>query len=141
MYPLLADIYYPIIEQSPYGNLKKQWVLDRTIACFFNPAGRKFKEDVKVNPNITIDNVYVGRVKNDITESNGNEMYSITNIIITNIRDASGNLIYTESAGPRKGNATIFEISTSNPIVGPFGKVEYYHIVITRSENQAVDLW
>jgi len=71
IYPLLADIYYPIVEQGAYGNLKKQWVLDRTIACFFNPAGRKFKEDVIINPSITIDNSVVGRVKNDITENNG----------------------------------------------------------------------
>lgn len=138
MYPLLADIYYPIIEQGAYGNLKRQWVLDRTIACFFNPAGRKFKEDVQPNTNITIDNSLVGRIKNDLTESNGNELYSITNIIITNIRDANGNMIYNESAGPRKGQSTIFEISTSNPIVGPFGKTEYYKLVIKRSDNQAV---
>jgi len=141
IYPLLADIYYPIVEQGAYGNLKKQWVLDRVVACFFNPAGRKFKEDVIINPNITIDNAIVGRVRNDITENNGNELYSITNIIITNIRDAQGNSIYNESSGPRKGQSTIFEISTSNPVVGPFGKVDYYHLVINRSDNQAVDLW
>jgi len=140
MYPLLMDVYYPIIETGAYGNLKKQWVLDRTVACFFNPAGRKFKEDVQINPNITIDNSLVGRVRNDITESNGNDLYAMTNIIITNIRDNSGNYIYNESAGPRKGQPTIFELSTSNPIVGAFGKTEYYKLVINRSDNQAVDL-
>ena len=139
-YPLLMDIYYPVVEQSPYGNLKRQWVLDRTVACFFNPAGRKFKEDVVINTNITIDNAIVGRVRNDLTESNGNELYSITNIIITNIRDKEGNIIYNESSGPRKGQATIFEVSTSNPVVGPFGKTDYYKLVINRSDNQAVDL-
>jgi hypothetical protein len=140
VYPLLADVYYPIINTGPYGNMEKQWVLDRTIACYFNPAGRKFKEDVKIHPNITIDNSYVGRAKSDITESNGNDLYSITNIVVTNIRDNDGNYIYNESAGPRKGQPTIFEISTSNPIVGPFGKTEYYKLVITRSDNQAADL-
>jgi hypothetical protein len=140
MYPLLMDIYYPIIETGAYGNLEKQWVLDRTVACFFNPAGRKFKEDIKINTNITIDNTLVGRVKNDITASNGNSLYAMTNIIITNIRDANGDYIYNESAGPRKGQPTIFEISTSNPIVGAFGKIEYYKLVIARSDNQAVDL-
>jgi hypothetical protein len=140
VYPLLADIYYPIVEQGAYGNVKKQWVLDRTIACFFNPASRKFKQDVVINTSITIDNSLVGRVRTDITENKGNELYSITNIIITNIRDKNGDIIYTESSGIRKGQPTIFEISTSNPIVGPFGKIEYYKLVITRSDNQAVDL-
>jgi hypothetical protein len=139
IYPLLADIYYPIVDTGAYGNVKKQWVLDRTIACFFNPAGRKFKEDITPNANINIDNVLVGRVRNDITQSD-NELYSMTNIIITNIRDAQGNLIYNESAGVRKGKSTIFEIATSNPIVGPFGGTEYYKVVIRRSENQAADI-
>jgi hypothetical protein len=25
--------------------------------------------------------------------------------------------------------------------MGPFGKIEYYNIVLRRSENQAVDAW
>lgn len=139
VYPLLADVYYPIVTTGGYGDVKKQWVLDRTIACFFNPAGRKFKEDVTPNANINIDNVLVGRVRNDITQSD-NESYSMTNIIITNIRDAQGNIIYNESAGIRKGKSTIYEIATSNPIVGPFGGTEFYKLVIRRSENQAADV-
>jgi hypothetical protein len=139
IYPLLADIYYPIVETGAYGNLKKQWVLDRTIACFFGPAGRKYKEDVTPNVNITIDNVLVGRTRKDITQSE-NDSYSITNIVVANIRDAQGNSIYNESAGVRSGRSTIFEIATSVPIVGPFGGTEYFNVIIRRSENQAVDI-
>ena len=140
MYPLLADVYYPISEQGAYGNLKKTWVLDRTIACAFNPAGRKYKEDVIADENITIDNSLVGRIRSDITQSSRDNLNSMTNIIIANIRDAAGNIIYNESAGPRVGKSTIFEIATSNPIVGAFGTTEYYKLVIRRSDNQAIDL-
>ena len=139
-YPLLADIYYPIVETGAYGNLKKQWVLDKTIACFFNVAGSKFKQDVGTEANINIDNSIMGRVRNNPTQSSTDSLYSITNIIVTNIRGNDGKLIYEESAGPRSGNATLFEIATLNPITGPFGKVEYYKVVLRRSENQAVDL-
>ena len=66
--------------------------------------------------------------------------YSITNIIITNIRDSSGNIIYNESSGPRKGKATIFEIASINPIIGAFGSTEYYKLVIRRSENQGANV-
>jgi len=137
-YPLLADIYYPIVEQGAYGNVSKTWVLDKTVACFFNPAGRKFKEDVNSEAMVNIDNSLVGRVRNDITQSNQSASYSLTNIIITNIRDTQGNIIYNESAGSRSGLSSIFEVATLNPIVGPFGKTEYYKLVIRRSENQAI---
>jgi hypothetical protein len=139
-YPLLADVYYPIVEQGAYGNLKKQWVLDRSIACFFGPAGRKYKEDIVPNVNVTVDNAMVGRTRSNILESTGSEDFSSTNIIITNIRDKNGVVIYDESSGPRKGQPTIYEIATFLPIVGPFGSTEYYKAVIRRSENQAVDL-
>lgn len=140
IYPMLADIYYPIVEQGVLGNVQKQWVLDRTIACNFTPAGRKYKQDIQTNANITLDNSLVGRTKSDITSSTRDSLNAMTNIVIANIRDASGNIIYNESSGIRTGKSTIFEISTFNPIVGAFGSVEYFKVVIARSDNQAVDI-
>jgi hypothetical protein len=139
-YPLLADIYYPIVETGAYGNSKKTWVLDKTIACAFNPGGLKNKKDVGTEANINIDNSISGRARTDITKSNTESLYSMTNIIVTNIRDRDGNLIYNESAGPRSGLATLFEVATMNPVVGAFGKTEYYKLILRRSENQAIDL-
>jgi hypothetical protein len=141
IYPLLADVYFPIIEQGAYGNVKKQWVLDRTIACAFNPAGRKFKEDMDVTSTITnLDNTMVGRIKNDILTLTRENQVAMTNILITNIRDINGNEIFTESAGVRAGKSTLYEIATYNPIVGPFGTTEYYKIVVRRSENQGAEV-
>lgn len=139
-YPLLADIYYPIVETGAYGNLKKQWVLDKTVACFFNVGGSKFKEDIGTEANIIIDTALIGRLRNNPAISSTDSLYSTTNIIVTNIRGNDGILIHSESSGPRSGNATLFEIATLVPIVGPFGKTEYYKVILRRSENQAVDL-
>lgn len=140
IYPLLADVYYPIVEQSSYGNVKKQWILDRTIACYFESVGTAGKEEVKPNINITKEVLLLGRTKTDLRISKYEEANSITNVVLTNIRDASGSHIYIETSGTRKGKSTIFEIATQEPIVGPFGSVEYYKAVIRRSENQAVDV-
>jgi hypothetical protein len=139
-YPLLADIYYPIVDVGAYGNVKKQWVLDKTVACSFNVAGSKFKQEVGTEANINISNSIIGRVKNNPTISSTESLHSITNIVITNIRGNDGKTIYDESSGPRSGSPTLFEVATLNPIVGPFVKVEYYKVVLRRSENQAVDL-
>ena len=141
IYPLLADVYFPLIEQGAYGNIKKQWIFDRTIACFFNPAGRAFKEDMQVDASKAIlDNSLVGRIKTDILTLTRENQVAMTNILITNIRDTAGNIIYNESAGVRAGKATLFEIATYNPIVGPMGTTEYYKLVIRRSENQGADI-
>jgi hypothetical protein len=137
---MLADIYYPIVDQGPYGNVQKNWIHDKTIACNFSSAGSAFKEDVKPNVNITQDTIMLGRAKTDIRFSTNKNQNSITNVIVTNIKDKDLNEIYVETAGPRAGKSTLFEVATVEPFTGPFGSVEYYRIVLRRSENQAADL-
>ena len=100
-----------------------------------------FKEEVTPNINITQEKLLLGRCKTDIRLSSKEAKNSITNVIITNIRDKNCNEIYLETSGPRSGKSTIFEIATQDPFAGPFGNVEYYNLVIRRSENQAVDIW
>ena len=140
IFPMLADIYYPIVDQGPYGNVKKNWIHDKTIACNFSSAGSAFKEDIKPNANITQDTIMLGRAKTDIRFSTNQDQNSITNVIVTNIKDKTLNEIYVETAGPRAGKSTLFEVATVEPFTGPFGSVEYYRIVLRRSENQAADL-
>ena len=140
MFPMQADIYYPIVEQGAYGNVSKTWVLDRTIACSLTGAGSALKEEIKPNVNITQNTVVIGRAKTDIRVSSRDSNASITNVIVTNIKDSNCNDVYLETSGPRAGKSTIFEIATQEPFVGPFGGVEYYKLVLRRSENQAVDL-
>lgn len=139
-FPMQADVYHPIVEQGAYGNVQKTWVLDRTIACSFAPAGTAFKEEVVPNINITQEKILIGRCKTDIRMSSLEARNSITNVIITNIKDKNCNEIYKETSGPRSGKSTIFEIATQDPYAGPFGNVEYYKLIIRRSENQAVDI-
>ena len=140
MYPMLADIYYPIVDQGAYGNLKKQWVLDRSIACNFGPTGQSASEEVKPNVNISKENILLGRTKTDLRIASNNARNSITNVVVTNIRTKQQNDIYMETSGTRDGKSTLYEIASSEAIVGPFGNVEYSRGVLRRSENQASDL-
>ena len=141
IYPLKADVYYPIVDQGAYGNLTKKWVLDRTIECNFAPAGSASSEEVKPNAKINLDVTLLGRTKNDLRMTSHKSAESIVNVIITNIRANGDTPVYVETAGTRSGKSTIFEIASNEPIVGPFGDIEYYKLVIRRSENQASDIW
>jgi hypothetical protein len=140
MFPMQADVFYPIVEQGAYGNVSKTWSIDRSIICSFTPAGTANKEEVRPNIDLTLDSILIGRVKKDLRVSSKEEGLSITNVVISNIRDQNCNEIYTETAGPRSGKSTIFEIATQQPFVGPFGSIEYYNVILRRSENQAVDV-
>jgi hypothetical protein len=140
MFPMQASLYHPIVEQGDFGAIKKQWVLDRTFACSFSSGGSAFKEEVKPNVNITQNSILVGRTRSDIRISSRDSKNSLTNILITDVKDQEGNLVYMETSGPRSGKGTLFEIATYEPFVGPFGVVESYKLIIRRSENQTGDV-
>lgn len=140
IYPMTMDVYYPMVEQGIYGNVQKHWVKDRTLVCNLSPAGSAGKEEIKPNMNIVQETIIFGRSKSDVRVSAQDSNNAITNIVISNVSDKFGKSIYLETSGPRSGKATIFEIVSNDPIVGPFGSVDYYRITLKRSENQAVDI-
>ena len=84
------------------------------------------------------ENKLIARTKEDPRLSSNNANNATTNILITNIRDASDSLIYKETAGARSGRGTIYEVATVEPFTGPFGYTEYYKMLWRRAENQTV---
>jgi hypothetical protein len=137
-FPLYADIYYPIITQGAYNEVKKEWVFDRTIVCNATPVGGAGQEDIKPAEFLQYENKLVARSKTDLRTTSNEIKQAITNILVTNIRNMGGELIYKESAGARKGRGTLYEIATLEPFLGPFNNIEYYKMLWRRSENQSV---
>ena len=138
IFPMKADIYFPIITQGDYGQPKKDWVYDRTIVCNATTVGGAGTEDIKPEAFLQYENKLISRTKNDPRISSQNSTNAVTNILITNIRDANDRVIYKETAGARAGRGTIYEVATVEPFVGPFGSVEYYKMLWRRTENQTV---
>jgi len=138
IYPMKADVYYPIISQGEYGQPKKDWVFDKTVACNAEPLGGDGTENVKADSFLQLQNKLLVRTKSDPRISSQQEKNAVTNILITNIRHSNDELIYKETAGVRAGRGTIYEVATVQPFVGPFGTTEYYKMVWRRAENQTV---
>ena len=138
MYPMKADIYYPVISQTDYGQATKKWVLDRVIILNATPVGGAGQEDIKPEIFLQYENKLVSRIKEDPRMSTSNGSNAITNILVANIRNAQDVLIYKETAGVRAGRGTIYELGTVEPMTGPFGSIDYYKMLLRRAENQTV---
>ena len=138
MYPMKADIYYPVISQTDYGQATKKWVLDRVIILNVTPVGGAGQEDIKPEIFLQYENKLVSRIKEDPRMSTSNGSNAITNILVANIRNAQDVLIYKETAGVRAGRGTIYELGTVEPMTGPFGSIDYYKMLLRRAENQTV---
>jgi hypothetical protein len=136
LYPMYADVYYPGITQGAYGNIKKDWVLDQTITCNATSVGGASKQQIDPTPFIEYKGQLVARSKTDLRfDGNGVEQ-AATNIVITNIRNCDGTLLYKETGGPRKGLGTLYEIATIEPFINPFGQIEYYKMLWRRTDDQ-----
>jgi hypothetical protein len=133
-----ADIYYPIITQNSYGQPNKEWVFDRTIVCNATTVGGAGDVELKPDTFLQYDGKLVCRSRSDIRVSSNESENAITNILITNIRSKTDTILYKETAGPRTGRGTIYEVGTLEPFVGPFGEIEYYKMLWRRTENQTV---
>ena len=138
VYPMLADVYYPIITQGPFGEIKKEWVFDRTISCNATPVGGAGSEQIKPDMFLQYEDKLIVRSKGDLRLKSNSSQEATTNILITNIRLSHGQLIYKETAGPRAGKGTIYEVGTLEPFTGPFNNIEYYKMLWRRTESQAV---
>ena len=138
MYPMKADIYYPVISQTDYGQATKKWILDRVIILNATPVGGAGQEDIKPEIFLQYENKLVSRIKEDPRMSTSNGSNAITNILVANIRNAQDVLIYKETAGVRAGRGTIYELGTVEPMTGPFGSIDYYKMLLRRAENQTV---
>jgi hypothetical protein len=138
LYPMKADVYHPIIKQTQYGQATKNWVYDRTIICNATSVGGAGTEDIKPETFLQYENKLIARTKQDPRTASTGADNAVTNILITNIRDNQDNLIYRETAGPRAGKGTIYEVATVEPFTGPFNNTEYYKMLWRRTENQTV---
>jgi hypothetical protein len=138
LYPMKADLYYPVINQTQYGQASRTWFYDRTIICNATSVGGAGTEQIKPEAFLQHENKLLARVKADPRVSSTQTDNAITNILITNIRNATDELIYRETAGPRSGRGTIYEVATVDPFTGPFGSVEYFKVLLRRTENQTI---
>lgn len=137
VFPMYADLYYPIISQGLYGEIERRWVFDRTVMC--NALSTtEITEQLNPDQFILKRELLEARTKEDIRISSNDNADASTNILITNIRFPNGEVIYKETAGARAGQGTLFEIAKLEPFIGPFNSIEYYQMVWRRTESQAV---
>lgn len=140
-YPFLADIYYSTISQGVYNEITKTWDFDRTIPFYASAfINRMNKDEVNKDYYAQYNQHITARSRSDIRMSSENIENAMTNIIITNIRNPDGTIIFKETSGIRSGSGTLYEISAFQPFVGAFGDIEYYGIVLRRTENQNLEV-
>lgn len=122
------------IQDSDTGAIKKDWNYHRTVAChakgIISNSSTTRSGDKQIFSNKYVnDQVVQVRTTEKLTAREK----------VSNIRDASNNVIWTEINYPFE-TPTVFEVMGTTPITDPFGIVIGYNSSMKRSENQQIGL-
>ena len=135
-FPLKADIFYAVQTQNDFGEVDKAWNFDRTVRIDMNTSTNYKDQQMQPDQFFWMQDMLNGRVDSDVRVSLDGAMYSLTDILIANIRNDSETEIYFETAGPRTGMSTLFEVAGLLPHNDPWGRNDYHKLVLKRSELQ-----
>lgn len=135
-YPMTADVYYSTETQNDFGEIVKEWNKDRSIKC----AARRRNARTNMQPYVEeakfleykVDIVL--RTPEDIFLSSEDNVYRITSVLIKDIKDNNGTLLWKESST----EGTVFEVNAIEPILDMFNNLSSYRINLTRSDKQEI---
>jgi hypothetical protein len=125
-------VFYSVQTQDLFGAMKRSWVYDRVDRGYFAPAKFRMYEVAQQN---TWEEIYNGQTEEDVRIDSQGKLYSPSEIMI-----AFKTPKRIETAGPRKGLPTLFEIRGSVPVEGPFGEVLHFNTQIYRSIDQLQEI-
>lgn len=138
IFPLKADVYYPTTSQTAFGVVEKTWALDQTVRLGIAMTTNYKDQQIQPDQIFWEQDTLGARMLVDPRIAADTTPYSMTDVLITDIRTDEDVEVYVETAGPRSGSSTAYEISGVLPHVGPFGKVDYYKVTLKRSDDQEV---
>lgn len=127
------DIYRQSEIQDPdTGAIKREWNYHRTINCHAKGVISN-SNSVRSGDKQTFSNKYV---YDQIIQVRSSEKLTVREKV-TNVRDAAGNVIWSEINFPTE-TPTVFEVMGTTPITDPFGRTLGYNSSLKRSENQQI---
>jgi hypothetical protein len=134
-YPMTAEIFYAETRQNDFGTMERTWVFDRTVKCsaVSAMADKTLNSELKsTNAFFQYNSDIAFRTSDDIQRKKGGTYYPITEVLVTNIKDSEGNVVWTE----REDSYTQYEIQSFVPSYDAFHAVEFHRGYLTRSTKQ-----
>lgn len=136
LYPLKADVYYSTESQNDFGEIDRAWEFGQTVSVDLNMSTNYKDQQIQADQFFWMQDIISGKCPSDIRIDSNGGLHSLTAILVTNVRNGSDNVIYFETAGPRAGMPTIYEVAGLLPHNDPWGNNDYYKLVVKRSELQ-----
>jgi hypothetical protein len=135
LYPMTAEVFYAETKQTDFGTMQKTWIFDRSVKCSAVSAmsDKTLNGELRSNSAFFQYNSDIAfRTADDIQRKKGGTYYPITEVLVTNIKDAEGNVVWTE----KDDSKTQYEIQSFVPSYNAFHSIDFYRGYLTRSTKQ-----
>jgi|AntAceMinimDraft_6_1070360.scaffolds.fasta_scaffold04057_2 hypothetical protein len=140
-FPMTCDIYYAEESQDDYGSINKSWNYYSTKPCNIYSASIKDSDNFSFEDQrfYSVQQTLKGRIKEDFRMSDMGEFRPVSHILITNIclAGCDTSSVFYETSEDFVTEPTVYEVSSLDPYVGPFG-VEHYTFFLRRSDTQGL---
>jgi len=137
--PQYADVMQEA-GQNIYGEAEKVYRFDRTEEfSYFNVMGTVNLQDLKADREFAYKKRLNGRFKypSDPRVDSYGTYHPFTDIMVTGISDKNtGEPLHTNE----DGSSIMFDVMSVDPYIDPFGKTEYYKLLLERRDNETIYL-
>ena len=128
------------VGQNEFGEAEKVWQRDRTeLESYFNVMGTVNLQDLKADTLFEYKKRLNGRFRfpSDPRVDFNKNTHPISSILITNIIDkTTGQQLHLDE----NSKPIIFDVMSVDPFINPFGRIEYYKILLERADDQFMEL-
>ena len=128
------------VGQNEGGEAAKVWQRDRTeLASYFNVMGTVNLQDLTADREFEYKKRLNGRFRfpSDPRLDNDGNYHPVSSILVSNIINKnSGEQLHLDE----NGNPIIFEVMSVDPFINPFGKTEYFKLLLERADDQFMQL-
>lgn len=125
-------VYYSVQTQDIFGMVQRSWVYDRVERGTVKP--RENQMYIVSDQNMWNETL-IGQTEEDLRIDSSGNLYAPSEVLVTFV-----NPHLIETAGPRKGLNTTYELRSSMPVEGTFGEVLHFNVELVRSINQDMEL-
>ena len=128
------------VGQNEFGEAEKVWQRDRTeLESYFNVMGTVNLQDLKADTAFEYKKRLNGRFRfpSDPRVDFNKNTHPISSILITNIIDkTTGQQLHLDE----NSKPIIFDVMSVDPFINPFGRIEYYKILLEGADDQFMEL-
>ena len=128
------------VGQNEWGESEKVWQRDRTeLESYFNVMGTVNLQGLSADREFEYKKRLNGRFRfpSDPRLDNDDKYHPVSSILVSNIiNKKSGQQLHLDE----NGNPIIFEVMSVDPFINPFGKTEYFKLLLERADDQFMQL-